>query len=80
MSLQWVQDFGHQLRIPGRNIRRVLLFFSYSFISSSVIYANRHYLEIYRMYHPERLQKQDGSRGPTIVRNRSITNQSNLIM
>lgn len=35
---------------------------------SSVIYANRHYLEIYRMYHPERLFKQKESNAPTIVR------------
>ncbi len=34
---------------------------------SSVIYANRHYLEIYRMYHPERLSKQNDFEGPTIV-------------
>jgi mannose-1-phosphate guanylyltransferase len=35
---------------------------------SSVIYANRHYLEIYRMYHPERLFKQQNeSKGPTII-------------
>ncbi|CAF3286271.1 unnamed protein product [Rotaria socialis] len=34
---------------------------------SSVIYANRHYLELYRMYHPERLYKQTDSKGPTII-------------
>ncbi|CAF0838205.1 unnamed protein product [Rotaria sordida] len=34
---------------------------------SSVIYANRHYLELYRMYHPERLYKQNDSKGPTII-------------
>ncbi|UJR26614.1 hypothetical protein I4U23_007933 [Adineta vaga] len=34
---------------------------------SSVIYANRHYLEIYRMYHPERLAQRNESNGPTII-------------
>lgn len=37
-----------------------------SFCFSSVIYANRHHLEIYRMYHPERLAK-FVEKGPTIV-------------
>lgn len=34
---------------------------------SSVIYANRHYLEIYRTYHPERLAKSKSDVGPTII-------------
>ncbi|CAF0765326.1 unnamed protein product [Adineta ricciae] len=33
----------------------------------SVIYANRHYLEIYRMYHPERLAAQVNPNSPTII-------------
>ena len=36
-------------------------------VASSVIYANRHYLEIYRMYHPERLATKNEGDGPTIV-------------